>query len=214
MTKRASSHCESNVDLRASWLRGWHRVGAAGDGDDAFGKLLAGYNEAHRRYHTIQHLSECLAAFEQAIHLAPHPAEVEIALWFHDAIYDVTRDDNEERSAEWATAELEAAGAPAHAAERVSALVLATRHTAVRVTMDEQVLVDIDLGILGASEQRFAEYERQIRDEYAFVPSARFRRERRAILLSFLQRPRIYGTAHFHALLEEGARRNLQRAIS
>jgi predicted metal-dependent HD superfamily phosphohydrolase len=171
------------------------------------------HNEPHRKYHTVQHLSECLAAFEQVSQLAVHPAVVEMALWFHDAIYEVKRSDNEERSAQWATAELRAAGVATEAAELVASLVLATRHTSVPATPDEQVLVDIDLAILGASEQRFAEYERQIRDEYAFVPGFLFRRKRRAILQSFLQRPHIYSTAHFHAALEQAARSNLQRAV-
>lgn len=200
-------------DLQASWQRAWRGIGATGDGRAPFEQLLARYGEAHRRYHTIQHLSECLAAFEQGSSLAIHPAEIEVALWFHDAIYDVKRSDNEERSARWAESELEAAGVPREIAQRVSSLVLVTKHTAVPTLPDEQVLVDIDLGILGASEQRFAEYERQIRDEYAFVPGFFFRRKRRVILRSFLDRPRIYSTAHFHGALEQAARSNLRRAV-
>lgn len=136
-----------------------------------------------------------------------------MAIWFHDAVCDVKRSDNEERSAQWAESELKAAGAPTEVAARVSSLVLVTKHTAVPVSLDEQVLIDIDLGILGAGEARFAEYERQIRDEYAFVPGFLFHRKRRVILQSFLQRHRIYSTQHFFATLEEAARRNLQRAM-
>ena len=178
-----------------------------------FNALVAGYAEPHRKYHTLQHLSECLAAFDQARHLAAHAAEVEMALWFHDAVYDVKRSDNEEQSARWAESALLAAGVPAPVAERVSLLVLATRHTAEPVLPDEQLLVDVDLGILGAGQARFAEYERQIREEYAFVPALLFRHKRKAILRSFLQRSRIYSTPHFFVALEQTARRNLQRAI-
>lgn len=203
----------NTVDLNTSWLRAWRGVRASGDGAAVFKSLLDRYSEPHRKYHTIQHLSECLAAFEQVSHLAPNPAEVEMAIWFHDAVYDVKRSDNEERSAQWAESELKAAGVPTEVAARVSSLVLVTKHTAVPVSLDEQVLVDIDLGILGAGEARFSEYERQIRDEYAFVPGFLFRRKRRAILQSFLQRHRIYSTQHFFATHEEAARRNLQRAM-
>ena len=79
--------------------------------------------------------------------------------------------------------------------------------------LDQQVLVDIDLAILGAPGPRFAEYGQQIRDEYAFVPEELFKQRRRAILRSFLDRPRIYSTSHFHKLLEERARANLGRAV-
>jgi predicted metal-dependent HD superfamily phosphohydrolase len=146
--------------------------------------------------------------------LAERPAEVEAALWFHDAVYEIGRPDNEERSAAWARTALLAAGVPEASAERVQRRVLATRHTQPPSGPDENLLVDIDLAILGACEARFAEYERQIRAEYAAVPEAQFRERRLAILGSFLFRFRIYGTGHFQSLLEERARANLMRAVA
>lgn len=213
-TKQIDATCTSlAADLEPSWRRAWQGVGAAGDGRATFNALLAKHSEVHRKYHTLQHLSECLAAFQQAINLAPHAAEVEMALWFHDAIYDVRRSDNEARSAQWAQTELSAGGARPESVGLVSSLIHATRHDGVPSTPDEQVLVDIDLSILGASEKRFAEYERQIREEYAFVPGFLFRRRRRAILSAFLGRHRIYSTEQFHTTLEQNARQNLQRLL-
>lgn len=209
----ASRALNSATDLESSWLRAWRGIGATGDGRSTYEALVSGYREPHRRYHTVQHLAECLAAFQQVADLAPHPAEVEMALWFHDAVYDVKRHDNEERSAEWAVRALTGASAKADSVATVSSLVLATKHAAEPTTPDAQLLVDIDLAILGASEDRFAEYERQIREEYAYVPGFVFRSKRRAILTAFLQRRQIYSTAHFHARLEQAARQNLQRAI-
>lgn len=204
------SHMNSHPD---SWKRAWTGVGATGDGAPVHTELLKRYAEAHRAYHTLQHLAECLTAFEHIRDLAAHPAEVEAALWFHDAIYDVHRSDNEELSAAWARTALLAGGARPVSAQIVSSLVLVTKHTAVPQTQDEFVLIDVDLSILGAEELRFAEYERQIRVEYGFVPEPVFLQKRRAILASFLARPHIYSTAHFRAALEERARRNLARAI-
>jgi predicted metal-dependent HD superfamily phosphohydrolase len=197
----------------ASWLRAWHGVGAGGDGATVLQSLLARYAEPHRRYHTQQHLAECLDAFETVKSLPPRPAEVEAALWFHDAIYDVKRNDNEELSAEWAESALLSAGASREAAHLVCDLVLVTKHAAAPVTPDECVLIDIDLGILGSAASRFAEYEQQIREEYAFVPAWLFKRKRRSILRSFLKRPRIYSTEHFHKALEQRARQNLLAAM-
>jgi predicted metal-dependent HD superfamily phosphohydrolase len=79
---------------------------------------------------------------------------------------------------------------------------------------DEQLLVDIDLAILAADDERFAEYERQIRAEYAFVPEATFVARRRSILAAFLDRERIYSTPRLHDELERPARANLARAIA
>jgi len=199
--------------LKRSWGRAWQGIGASGDGEPVHAALVAAYAEPQRKYHSLQHLTECLEWFERVRELSRHAFEVELALWFHDAVYDVKASDNELRSADWATAELAAAGAAPEVIGRVSALILATKHTAVPTEPDQQVLVDIDLAILGAAEPRFAEYGRQIRDEYAFVPEEMFKPRRRALLGSFLDRPRIYSTSHFHALLEERARANLRCAV-
>jgi predicted metal-dependent HD superfamily phosphohydrolase len=177
-------------------------------------ELVSRYSEPHRKYHSLQHLVECITWFEAAAELARHAAEVETALWFHDAIYEVEQHDNEERSAWLARAALLDAGAPIASAARVESLVLATKHTALPVSPDEQLLVDIDLSILGAAEPRFAEYEQQIRQEYSFVPEVLFRQKRRAVLCSFLDRARIYSTEYFHSALEQQARANLLRAVS
>jgi len=210
LTSNVSPHMSQ---LEHSWARAWNGIGSHTHGEDVRSTLVARYEEPHRKYHTLQHLTECLSAFESVQDLPVHAAEVELALWFHDAIYDVKRSNNEERSAEWAKAELLKANAPPEVAARVHALVIATKHSATPVEPDGQILIDIDLGILGSAEPRFAEYEHQICAEYAFVPSLLFKRKRRAIPLSFLDRPRIYSTPHFHAALEEQARANLRRAV-
>ena len=125
----------------------------------------------------------------------------------------VPRPRDEERRADGAHRSLPRGGAAAAAAERVRQLVLVTRHDGVPGNVDEQVLVDIDLAILGAERPRFDEYERQIRDEYAFVPGFLFRRKRRQILRTFLDRPVLYSTAMLRERLEARARDNLRRAI-
>ena len=123
------------------------------------------------------------------------------------------RHDNEARSADWAQQALRAAGVAEDAARRVHALVMATRHDAQPEGTDAQLLVDIDLSILGAPAARFAEYERQIRVEYAHVPPEVFEPRRRAILGSFLARDPLYLTTSVRARLETQARLNLQKAI-
>lgn len=202
-------------DFSPSWTCAWSGLSAQGDGVALRDALLARYAEPQRRYHTRQHLAECLALLDEAEVRAAteRPHEVEMALWFHDAIYELKGGGNEERSAQWAFDALTAAGVAADAAARVRDLVLVTKHTGVPTTADERVLVDIDLAILGADDARFAEYERQIREEYAHVPGFLFRFKRRAILRGFLERPELYSTPALRERLEARARVNLGRAI-
>jgi predicted metal-dependent HD superfamily phosphohydrolase len=178
-----------------------------------FDTLRAHYAEPHRAYHTAQHITECLTHLDLARAQCERPAEVELALWFHDAIYETRAHDSELRSADWAVRELSAAGASPSVSDSVRSLILVTRHDAVPAGNDARLVVDIDLSILGASRDRFLEYETQVRSEYSWVPEDVFRRERAKILERFLARPSIYATGFFRALLEENARQNLAFSI-
>ena len=196
------------------WADAWRDLRLPAPAPDVLAALLARWAEPHRRYHTPQHLHECLALFERDRAIAEHPGEVAIALWFHDAIYDIARHDNEAASADWALRILLQAGAAPDVAARVHALIMATRHSEVPATADAKLLVDIDLAILGAEPARFAEYELQIRDEYGFVPEAVFRDRRAAILRGFLARPSLFSTPAHADRFDAPARANLARAIA
>ena len=198
-----------NTLFHPSWLRAWQGLHASGNGVSVRDAVLARYAESHRRYHTLQHLQECLTLFESVKAAADWPAEVEMALWFHDAVYALRSSQNEQQSANWAKDALLGAGVDSAATQRVHDLIIVTRHTETPAKNDEKLLVDIDLAILGATADRFAQYEQQIKEEYAFVPSMLFKIKRKAILQSFLERPIIYSTPALHARFESNARANL-----
>ncbi|CAA9429455.1 MAG: COG4339 metal-dependent phosphohydrolase, HD superfamily [uncultured Ramlibacter sp.] len=195
------------------WQRLWGELGAASVNGGLLNQLVAAYSEPHRHYHTLQHLRECLAHAEATAMLARRPAEVTLALWFHDAVYDPRRSDNEERSAEWARSSVLAARCDAQVAQRVGAMVLATQRHNGGDDPDTQLLLDIDLSILGAASPRFDEYERQVRAEYAHVADDAFRIGRSRLLAALLDRDRIYQTKAFHDALEARARENLSRSL-
>ncbi|REJ76909.1 MAG: N-methyl-D-aspartate receptor NMDAR2C subunit [Acidobacteria bacterium] len=199
-----------HVQLR--WSQSWELLGLAPP-DGVLERLLERHAEDHRHYHDLDHVLDCL---EKAVGSRAHqrdPAAVDLALWFHDAIYDPRRGDNEERSAELAEREL-APLLPAELVSRIAGLILDTRHDSAPSSADGAVVVDIDLSILGETPQRFAAYEEAIRAEYEWVPEPLFRRERRRILQSFLERDAIYSTDSFREQYEERARANLERAIA
>jgi predicted metal-dependent HD superfamily phosphohydrolase len=194
--------------FEASWAKSWSDLGLVPQ-IGLFEELLAAYKEAQRHYHSQQHLAECLTHFEQSRQLAERPGEVAIALWFHDAIYDVRGKSNERQSADWAIRALAASSADAATQERVGQLIMVTKHDAAPIKPDEQLLVDIDLCILGATPQRFVEYDWQVRAEYSWVPSFLYNIKRRSVLRSFLARPTIYSTSYFRERYEAQARINL-----
>lgn len=196
------------------WRRTWRELGRPDGAEALYHRLVACWSEPHRHYHTLQHLDECLDLFEEFRGQALRPAEIELALWFHDAFYDPRQSDNEERSADWAGACLLDAGLAAAVAGRVHALVLATRHEAIPQDADARLLVDVDLAILGSDPRRFDESDEQIRLEYAHVPEDEFRTGRRRVLGEFLARPQLYGTDAFQARFGRQARENLTRSLA
>jgi predicted metal-dependent HD superfamily phosphohydrolase len=198
--------------LREQWVATWGALGVAAP-EGVFEELLARYGEPQRHYHTARHLEECFAQLPAVRDEAERPGEVELALWFHDAIYDTKRQDNEERSAEWARAVVAKAGLGASVGERVAALIMSTRHDAVPADTDSRIVVDVDLSILGAPPLRFDEYEHDVRDEYGWVPNAVFRRERRKILGRLLSRGELFNTPRMREAFEQRARANLERSL-
>lgn len=196
--------------FQSSWQRTWQALGLTAPAD-LQQRLLAAWAEPQRHYHTQQHLAECLGQLDCVWEQAQRPGEVAVALWFHDAVYDIKAGDNELRSADWAARVLQDSGAPESCWRRVHGLIMATCHKARPTDADAQLLVDIDLAILGADPVRFAEYDRQVAAEYAWVPRPVYGFKRRQVLRGFLDQTFIYATPHFRQRLEAQARSNLQR---
>jgi predicted metal-dependent HD superfamily phosphohydrolase len=195
------------------WEQTWRGIGGLDESSDLMTQILGCYSEPHRHYHTLQHLRECLVLTEEFADLPENPFVIKISLWFHDAIYDVKLHDNEERSAAFARTELQERGIAPEIIQKVSQLILITRHSAQPSTLDEEILSDIDLAILGANESRFLQYEQQIRREYSWVPEHLYQVKRTEILEGFLNRDHIYNTPRFRDLYENKARRNLLNSI-
>ncbi len=178
-----------------------------------FDNLEAAYSESHRRYHTKEHIDHCLELFEQYRGHATRPNEVELALWFHDAVYKPMSRDNEARSAEWAGRFMIDNAIDPATVDRVTRLIMATVHEAPAGESDAQLLVDIDLSILGSSEEQYRKFEADVREEFRWVPGFLYKKGRLRILQSFFDRDAIYATADLRERFEARARINLEAAI-
>lgn len=174
-----------------------------------------------RAYHDEAHLDEVLERFDEVAAEVgwSRPAEVLVALLFHDAVYRPGATDNEARSAALARSAL-GRHVPHGAVdvERVAALIeLTARHALLSpadVDAEAALFLDCDMAILGAEPARYQAYERGVAMEYQAVPADLFRAGRQAFLERLLAAPRIFLSPHFHARLDAAARANLAAALA
>ena len=180
-------------------------------------KLEAAYAEPHRRYHTREHIEQCLALLDKVPDLMDSERRIlELAIWWHDAVYDPTASDNEARSAEMAKADLrEFDDLSIHARDEVARLIrLTAGHEVEEGDRLGGILVSIDLSILGAPAHRYDAYARAVREEYAHVPEELWRKGRAAVLQRFLDAPVIFPDPAFAEWLDAQARDNLSRELA
>ena len=173
------------------------------------------YAEPQRRYHTAVHIDDCLAKLAAVPDLDERDRRLlEWAIWWHDAIYDPARNDNEEASAVLAEQDLAGLGVPEADRAEVARLILLTKGHA--VAADDRLgamLVSIDLSILAAEPAAYDAYASQVREEYAHVPDAAFRAGRSAILRRFLKAPVLFPFPPMAVRWDSTARANLAREL-
>ena len=191
----------------------WQALSLQGDAAACHRMLTDAYDQDGRAYHNQVHLDECLEEVDRIRDLAVEPLTLEMALWFHDVVYDVRAADNEKRSAELAGEVLAKAGAVPRLIQRVKDLVMVTQHHQAAPESDEALMIDVDLSILGKPWPRFEEYDRAIREEYAWVPEEIYAVKRREVLQRFLDRECIYLSEPMQQRYEAQARVNLGRRL-
>lgn len=177
------------------------------------------YDGAGRHYHGFGHIADLLRLAQEHRTALADPEAVEAAIWFHDAIYDSRRKDNEAKSAALAADRLAARTGPQRL-KRITDMIESTATHIVPDAEDEAarsdaaLFLDMDLAILGAPAGIFDAYEQAVRLEYAWVDDMSWRSGRGAVLRSFLSRPRIFHTDLFRQSHEARARENLSRSLA
>jgi len=205
-----------NEKLESRFLDAWSKLrsdGPRGEPGMILKSLNHLYNSTDRFYHNLEHVEHGLEEIDFIRNRIEYPEEVEMAWFFHDAIYDSRAKDNEERSSWLSHALLAQNGIVADSIFRIDDLILTTKHSFKPEKKDEEYMVDIDLSILGQAPEIFDRYERNIRQEYLWVPQEEFRIRRIDIMQGFLNRTSVYFTDHFIDKYEERARENLERSI-
>ncbi|WKA30183.1 HD domain-containing protein [Bradyrhizobium roseum] len=174
-------------------------------------QLIAAYSAPGRHYHNLAHIEDCLAALARIENLSPREREILVeAIWWHDVVYDATRADNEELSAQLSEQHVRA-----DIRDEVARLIRLTKSHDVQV--DDRlgaILISIDLSILGAEPARYDAYAAAIRQEFIHVLEADYRAGRAGVLARFAARPVIFPDAAFAAKYDRPARDNLARELA
>lgn len=173
--------------------------------------LAACHTEPHRHYHTMEHITAVLRHLHDLNAATP---TARLAAFFHDAVYEPTRSDNEAQSAELAREVLNAVNRPE--ADAVAAIVLATakHELPTDAPRETAAFLDADLAILAAAPDVYDTYTQNVRAEYRHIADADFRSGRKAILEGFLERDRLFFTTAGQAKFDVPARANLRREIA
>ncbi len=213
------------AQLKTRFENTLRRLGATGDIHHAFTTMIEDYQHPPRFYHTIDHVADVLAhldfASQHADELKQIPASdrqnfidmIELAIWYHDVVYDATRHDNEALSADNMTTAAQALGIPEDIIHKAQGAILITAHHADAKTLAEKIIVDCDLHVLGIDWDKFANNSSLIRREYAHVPDDAYVQGRAKGLATFITPDGIYKTDAFRARYEQKAVENIRRLI-
>ena len=192
----------------------WNRckTGVGVDADDVYEELNSHYSETGRHYHTPKHIEHCLAQFDLVAGEMEMADAVEIAIWFHDLIYEVDANDNELQSAR-RFMELAGDSMDEGFKSTVYDLIMATAAPRIPKTKDEKFMLDIDLSSFGLPWKDMLRDSIAVRKESPQLSDEEFFPGQRAFLESLVNREHFYFTEFFRSRIEDTARRNIERYL-
>ena len=193
------------------WRRCLEERGRA-EPEPVWNQLVDHYTQSGRHYHGVGHLLHCLELHDLALAEMDDPDAVEMALWFHDVVFEVPSRDNERRSAElFRRAAADRCGADF--VEKVFRLILVTDHRVPPEGRDDELIVDIDLSGIALPWEFYLRDTEALRRESRAVPDERYYAAHRRFLNRLTQRRRIFLSDFFHQRCESDARRNIDRYL-
>ena len=202
------------MDVMQAWMRLLAHYSEGGDVASAGSRIIEAYEQPHRHYHDLRHLTEVLLHVDDLAPAARDGDVVRLAAWFHDVVYDPTRTDNEDASAAVAVEVLGDLGLRAASCTAVARLIrLTAAHEPPPGDCDGAVLCDADLAVLGSEPARYDEYAEGVRHEYAHLPTAVFAAGRADVLRGLAARDPLFRTAAARLRWEARARANMGREL-
>ena len=167
------------------------------------------YSNKKRHYHNLSHLENLYYQLLEVKDKISNWDVLLFTLFYHDAIYNATKTNNEEQSAILAEKRMTQINAPTELIEKCKAQILATKNHNNSTDLDCNYFTDADLSILGQDQKIYETYFKNIRKEYSIYPSIIYNPGREKVLNHFLNMDRIFKTAYFYEKYEEQAKINL-----
>jgi predicted metal-dependent HD superfamily phosphohydrolase len=202
------------IELKARWFGLCDRVHLKESADGGWQRLAAAYVTPPRAYHCLRHISDCLTQLDRWDIAGVDLDSVEMALWWHDAIYDSRAKDNERQSAEYWRDFASGGRTASKHIDEVVRLIQATDHRAQAADAVGKLIQDVDLSIVGRAPEVFSDYERKIRDEYSWVSAADYANGRSEFLSKLITRDRLFLTDFGFHHFESIARGNIEKSLS
>ena len=179
--------------------------------DELFSNLVQHYYEDSRHYHNTTHIQNMLDLSLEYYGALKDIEVVQLAIFYHDIIYNSLSKNNETDSAALAVKQLSKTSFPAEKIKLVEQFILSTqKHVPLLENTDLYYFLDFDLAVLGAARSVYTDYANNIRKEYKWVPSFLYKKNRAKILQHFLEREHIYFTEDFRTRYEVSARENIK----
>lgn len=168
------------------------------------------HSSTNRYYHNLEHVYDLICQIQRSKSLNKEErAILSYTAFFHDIIYNPKRSDNEYESALLAKSWLERLNVSKVITEGVFDIIKDTKNHQSDNYLSH-MFIDMDLSILGASQEKFQEYSKKIRLEFSHLNDVAYFIGRKLFLSKILSRSKIFITDSYSAKYEIAARRNLK----
>ncbi|MFT3682486.1 MAG: hypothetical protein QM791_19680 [Ferruginibacter sp.] len=184
-------------------------TGSASVAGELWREIEQQYSNRKRHYHNLAHLDAVIDQLQDCRALVKEWDTLLFSVFYHDIVYNVMKNDNEEQSAEAAVKRLAVIGVKPDKIERCKKQILATKTHASSNDPDTDLFTDADLSVLGQPTTVYKQYCLQVRKEYSIYPDIIYKPGRRKVINHFLAMERIYKTPHFFNRYEMQARENM-----
>ncbi|WP_244939929.1 hypothetical protein [Leptospira adleri] len=181
--------------------------------ENNWNEIVRHYSEKHRFYHDLSHIENLSNQLIQVKDRISDWDTILFSILYHDIIYDVSSQENEEKSAELARIRLQSFDYADHRIQKCVSQIIATKGHSASDDLDTNLFLDADLSILGEEWDLYSEYCKNIRKEYSIYSDSDYKAGRGKVLKSFSNMDRIYKTDFFFERYEKRAKENLKREL-